>query len=310
MKKMYFIANLVAGRANISVKLGEIINKFNKADYEVTVHVTQCADDAAERAQYACENDFDLLVCAGGDGTLSQCLHGLMKSSKKIPVGYIPAGSTNDFARSLGIPSLPLDAADWIINGAPKDIDIGLFNDNFFTYIAAFGAFTNVTYETSQNVKNIFGHIAYLLNGVTQLHTLRSKKMHIEFDGQVMEDNYIFGMVSNTGSIAGLLSMNDFQLDDGLFEVMLIKMPSNLMQLQRIIHSLLNISEDIDRDYIRFFRTSDITFTSLGDARISWTLDGEFGGDAEVNRIRSLKQAIPFVLCETESVFSEPVVIE
>ncbi len=310
MKKLYFIANLVAGRANIGEKLSEIINKFNQADYEVTVHITQSADDAVERAQYACENGFDILVCAGGDGTLSQCLHGMMKSSQKIPVGYIPAGSTNDFARSLGIPKLSLEAADWIINGAPKDIDIGLFNDKYFTYIAAFGAFTNVTYETSQSVKNIFGQIEYLLNGITQLHTLRSKKMRIEFNDEVLEDNYIFGMVSNTGSIAGLLSMNDFQLNDGLFEVMLIKTPSNLVQLQRIIHSLLNISEEIDREYIRFFRTSDITFTSLGDAKISWTLDGEFGGDAEVSRIRSLKQAIPFMVSEPESVFSEPVVNE
>lgn len=310
MKKMYFIANLVAGRANISEKLGEIINRFTKAGYEVTVYITQSSGDATERTLYACENDFDVLVCAGGDGTLSQCLHGLMQSSRKIPIGYIPAGSTNDFARSLGIPKLALDAADWIVSGKPKNIDIGLFNEKHFSYIAAFGAFTNVTYETSQNVKNIFGHLAYLLNGITQLHTLRSKKMRVEFNGEVIEDSFIFGMVSNTGSIAGLLSMNDFQLDDGLFEVMLVKMPLNPLQLQRVIHSLLNISEEIDSEYIRFFHASDITFTSLGDSAISWTLDGEFGGDSEVNRIRSLKQAIPFIVCEQESIFSEPVVNE
>lgn len=310
MKKMYFIANLVAGRANISEKLGEIINRFTKAGYEVTVYITQSSGDATERTLYACENDFDVLVCAGGDGTLSQCLHGLMQSSRKIPIGYIPAGSTNDFARSLGIPKLPLDAADWIVSGKPKNIDIGLFNEKHFSYIAAFGAFTNVTYETSQNVKNIFGHLAYLLNGITQLHTLRSKKMRVEFNGEVIEDSFIFGMVSNTGSIAGLLSMNDFQLDDGLFEVMLVKMPLNPLQLQRVIHSLLNISEEIDSEYIRFFHASDITFTSLGDSAISWTLDGEFGGDSEINRIRSLKQAIPFIVCEQESIFSEPVVNE
>lgn len=310
MKKMYFIANLVAGRANISEKLGEIINRFTKAGYEVTVYITQSSGDATERTLYACENDFDVLVCAGGDGTLSQCLHGLMQSSRKIPIGYIPAGSTNDFARSLGIPKLALDAADWIVSGKPKNIDIGLFNEKHFSYIAAFGAFTNVTYETSQNVKNIFGHLAYLLNGITQLHTLRSKKMRVEFNGEVIEDSFIFGMVSNTGSIAGLLSMNDFQLDDGLFEVMLVKMPLNPLQLQRVIHSLLNISEEIDSEYIRFFHASDITFTSLGDSAISWTLDGEFGGDSEINRIRSLKQAIPFIVCEQESIFSEPVVNE
>lgn len=305
MKKLYFIINLVAGRATIGYKLGEIIDEFNKADYEVTVHITQSSTDASEQALYACENGFDLLVCAGGDGTLSQCLHGLMKSSNKIPIGYIPAGSTNDFARTLGIPKTVMDAVKWITNGKPVSCDIGAFNDKFFTYIVAFGAFTNVTYETSQQVKNILGHASYLLNGITQLSTIRSKRMRIEYDNNIIEDDFVFGMVTNSSSVAGLLQINDFLLDDGVFEVVLIKKPANIVQLQKIIHSLLNISEEIDREYIRFFRTDKITFTSLSDEPITWTIDGEFGGDAQVNTVLNCNKAVSFMISDkSDEIFS------
>lgn len=298
MKKLYFIVNLVAGRATIGYKLSEIIDEFTKADYEVTIHITQNGCDASEKALYACENGFDLLVCAGGDGTLSQCLHGLMKSSRRIPIGYIPAGSTNDFARTLGIPKTVPEAVKWITNGKPVSCDIGSFNDKYFTYIVAFGAFTNVTYETSQQVKNIFGHASYLLNGMTQLTSVRSKRMRIEYNDTVIEDDFCFGMVTNSASVAGLLSISDFLLDDGLFEVTLIKKPANIMQLQKIVHSLLNISEEIDREYIKFFRTDKITFTSLSDEAISWTLDGEFGGDDSVNIIANCNKAVSFMVGE------------
>ncbi len=306
MKKLYFIINLVAGRATIGYKLGEIIDEFNKADYEVIVRITQNSDDASVQALYACENGFDLLVCAGGDGTLSQCLHGLMKAERKIPIGYIPAGSTNDFARTLGIPKTTMDAVKWITSGKPVKCDIGSFNDKYFTYIVAFGAFTNVTYETSQQVKNILGHASYLLNGMTQLSSVRSKRMRIEYNDNIIEDDFCFGMVTNSASVAGLLSITDFLLDDGMFEVTLIKKPTNIMQLQKIVHSLLNISEEIDREYIKFFRTDKITFTSLSDEQISWTLDGEFGGDTQVNTIRNCNKAIEFMIGEKpDNIFIE-----
>ncbi len=291
MKKLYFIVNLIAGRATIGDKLGEIIDEFNKSDYEVTIHITQNSTDACECAQYACCNGFDLIVCAGGDGTLSQCIHGIMKSETKIPIGYIPAGSTNDFARTIGIPKTVMEAVRWITHGKPMLCDIGGFNDNFFTYIVAFGAFTNVTYETPQQFKNILGHAAYILSGISQLTSLRSKRMRIEYNDTSIEDDFIYGMVTNSASVAGLLSMNDFLLDDGLFEVTLIKKPANIAQLHHIIHSLLNISEEIDKEYIKFFRTDKITFTALNDEQISWTLDGEFGGDATVNTIVNHKCA-------------------
>ena len=307
MKKLYFIVNLIAGKGTIGSMMGEIINEFIKSDYEVTVHITQSGADARKKARYACQNDYDLIVCAGGDGTLSQCLHGIMDSENKLPIGYIPAGSTNDFARTLGIPKAPMDAVKWITKGAPLQIDIGCFNDKYFTYIAAFGAFTNVTYETSQQIKNVLGHASYILNGLTQITNLRSKLMRIEYNDTVLEDDFIFGMVTNSGSVAGLLSMNDFLLDDGVFEVTLIKKPANLVQFQKIVHSLLNISEEIDREYIRFFRTNKITFTALNDEQISWTLDGEFGGDLPVNVVENRSKAIEIMTGDRDqSIFSDP----
>lgn len=301
MKKLYFVFNLVSGKAVVSSSLGDIINAFTKAGYEVTAHPTQNSDDAALSAKYAAENGFDLIVCAGGDGTLSQCLNGLMNSSRIIPIGYIPTGSTNDFAKTLGIPKGIVPAAEWIINGKVKLGDVGHFNDEFFSYIVAFGAFTSVTYETSQQVKNLLGHAAYILNCLTQLSSLRSKRMRIEYGNNIIEDDFIFGMVTNSSSVAGLLSLSDFLLDDGQFEVTLIKKPKTVLQLQNIVHSLLNITEEIDKEYIRFFKTDKITFTSLSDEPITWTRDGEYGGELSVNTIENCKCAVPFIIGEQES---------
>lgn len=306
MIKMYFIFNLVAGKAVIGDKLGDIIDAFTKAGYEVTTRPTQEPGDALYASAYACDNGFDVLVCAGGDGTLSQCIHGVMSSQRRIPIGYIPTGSTNDFAKGLGIPKGIMESVQWILDGTPTPCDVGGFNDRYFTYIVAFGAFTNVTYETSQQVKNIFGHAAYVISGIMNLTSLRSKRMRIEYDGNVLENDYIFGMVTNSSSVAGLLSLNDFLLDDGVFEVTLIKKPANISQLHTILHSLLNIAEEIDKDYIKFFRTDKITFTSLSDEPITWTLDGEYGGDAAVNRVVNNKKAVSLIIGpKSESYFTE-----
>ena len=305
MRRIYFIVNLIAGKAEIGEHLGEVIEEFNKSDYEVVVHVTQNSMDAIIAASYASENDFDMIVCAGGDGTLSQCIQGVIKSNIQIPVGYIPAGSTNDFARSLGIPRVTMDAVERITSTEPTLCDIGQFNDSYFTYIVAFGAFTNVTYETSQQVKNIFGHSAYIFSGLMHLTSIRSNRMRIEYDGNVIEDEFIFGMVTNSASVAGLLSMNDFLLDDGMFEVTLIKKPTNIVHLHQIVSSLLNISEEIDKEYIKFFRTDKIVFTSLNNEPITWTRDGEYGGDSTVNTVSCLRRAIPFFVEDKSKISAE-----
>ena len=246
--------------------------------------------DACAAAKYACGQGFDLIVCSGGDGTLNEVIQGIMRSEKKLPIGYIPAGSTNDFARGVGIPRNIIDAVQWIIDGKKYPCDIGSFNDKFFTYIAAFGAFTEVTYETSQQVKNVLGHVAYVLNGISRLKNIKSYHMKITYDDEIIEDNYIFGMVTNSSSVAGLLSLNNFLLDDGLYEVTLIKTPGNPLDLQRIIHSLLNIDIDIDTAYIKSFRTSKIRFEC--DDELQWTIDGEFGGAYKTVDVCNNKQAI------------------
>lgn len=290
MKKLYFIFNLQSGKATIGSKLGSVIDMFTKAGYEVTARPTQERLDACAAAKYACNVGYDLIVCSGGDGTLNEVIQGVMKSEDKITIGYIPAGSTNDFARGVGIPKGIEEAVQWIINGKPYPCDIGSFNDKYFTYIAAFGAFIEVTYETSQQAKNMLGHAAYILNGLTRLKSIKSYHMSVTYDTGTIEDDYIFGMVTNSSSVAGLLSLSDFLLDDGLYEVTLIKTPSNPLDLQRIIHSLLNIDIDIDTAYIKSFRTSKIKFEC--DEELQWTIDGEYGGSYKVTNICNNKQAI------------------
>lgn len=300
MKRLYFIFNLQSGKATIASKLGIVIDMFTKAGYEVTARPTQDKMDACAAAEYACSQEFDIIVCSGGDGTLNEVIQGVMKSKNRLPVGYLPAGSTNDFAKGMGIPTNIEKAVNGIIVGTPSPCDIGKFNDKYFTYITAFGAFIEVTYETSQQVKNVLGHLAYILNGISHLKKIQSYHMKLTFDDQVVEDDYIFGMVTNSSSVAGLLSLNDFQRDDGLFEVTLIKTPHNPLDLQMIIHSLLNLDIDIDTKHIKSFRTSKINFEC--DEEISWTIDGEFGGLCKYAEIESIHKAIEFLTEDTEEV--------
>lgn len=293
MKRIYFIFNMQSGKAMIASKLAQVIDMFTKAGYEVTSRPTQERLDACAAARYACQQDFDMIVCSGGDGTLNEVIQGIMKSDKKLPIGYIPAGSTNDFAKALEVPKNIIDAVKWIIDGKPYSCDVGSFNDKYFTYIAAFGAFTEVTYETPQQVKNYLGHAAYVLNGLTRLKSIRSYHVNIKADDKEFEDDYIFGMVTNSSSVAGLLSLNDFLLNDGVYEVTLIKTPANAIDLQRIIHSLLNIDIDIDTAYIKSFRASSIRFECSDE--LQWTIDGEYGGTMKNAVIKNNKQAVTFM---------------
>lgn len=299
MQKMYFLINLVAGKAAMSKKLGSVVDEFTKAGYDITVHTTQSGDDAAVCAKYACESGYDLLVCSGGDGTLSQCLQGIMESEKRIPIGYIPAGSTNDFAKSLGIPNETIDAVNYIINGTPCPCDIGTINNQSFSYVAAFGAFTSITYETSQKFKNIFGYAAYLMNGVTQLTNIKAKKLRIEHGDTVIEDEFIFGMITNTASVAGFLKMENFLLDDGVFEVTLIRKPRNVLERDRTALSLLK--NDTDDKNILYFRTDKIVITNLDDEPFTWTRDGEYGGNSVVNTIVCNRCAVEFIVANPDS---------
>ena len=289
-KKILFIYNPRAGKAKIRSNLLDIIDIFTKADYEVTAYPTQSKGDGRKAVIERKIGYYDLVVCSGGDGTLDEVVTGMMQCEKRIPIGYVPAGSTNDFANSLHIPKNMIDAAQVIVEGKTFGCDIGTFNDDIFVYIAAFGIFTEVSYETSQDIKNILGHMAYILEGMRRLASIKSYRMKIESDELSVEGEFLFGMVTNSTSVGGFKRITGkyVQLDDGEFEVTLIKMPGNPMELNLIMAALLN--RNINTDCMYCFKTSALRISS--EEEVAWTLDGEFGGEHKIVEINNQRQAL------------------
>lgn len=274
-KKLLFVYNPKSGKAQIKTKLAEIVDIFSEAGYEITIHPTRARDDARE-TMAGRSKDYDLVVCSGGDGTLDEVVTGMMESGFTTPLGYIPSGSTNDFAGSLGLPKNVVRAARVAVDGEDFPCDIGAFNDDVFVYIAAFGLFTEVSYETDQEIKNVLGHMAYLLEGMKSLSNVRSYPMKISYEDVVLEGDFIFGMITNSVSVGGFkgITGKHVKMDDGVFEVTLIRRPKNAAELNNIMVSLLN--RDIDASAMYCFRTDRLTLEAKDD--VAWTLDGEFGG--------------------------------
>ncbi len=300
MKHIYYLCNLQAGKAELSSHLGTVLDKMTKAGYEVTVRPTQAPLDAARMAAAASDSGrYDYLFCSGGDGTLNEVMTGLMHAKKKIPLGYIPCGSVNDFARSIGIPRDIPKAAELVLDGTPRSFDTGTVNNRSFNYIAAFGAFTNVTYETPQSVKNVFGPVAYILNAATKITNIRPYPMRITCDGQVFQGSFIFGMITNSASVGGVLDIPDFLFDDGAFEITLIKQQDTLLDLQRTLSFLRDIHEIGENDKLICLRASDITIELLEDADVPWTVDGEYMQNASSFHIINHKQAVTMLVPRT-----------
>lgn len=276
MKKLLFVYNPNAGKELLKPKLSDILDIFVKGGYEITIYPTQKYRDGYKKVANF-KGDYDLLVCSGGDGTLDEVVTGMMKRENKIPIGYIPTGTTNDFANSLHIPKELLQAADVAVNGEAFACDVGHFNKDVFVYIAAFGIFTDVSYQTKQEIKNVLGHMAYVLEGTKRLFNIPSYHIKVTHDGEVIEDDFMFGMVTNSRSVGGFRNMigKNVVFDDGEFETTLIKRPRNPLELQDIIRAL--VLEQQDSKYMYTFKTKEITFESLEE--IPWTLDGEFGGE-------------------------------
>ena len=300
MKKLLFVYNPRAGKEMLKPRLSDVLDIFVKAGYEVTVHPTQAYRDAYYQIKEYEVGKYDLIACSGGDGTIDEVATGMMKRREMgkdvVPVGYIPAGTTNDFAKSLHIPRKPLAAADNAVKGVPFPCDIGKFNDSVFVYIAAFGIFTDVSYETDQAVKNVLGHMAYILEGAKRIFNIPSYKIKVEHDWEVIEDEFIFGMVTNSRSVGGFSNMvgKNIVFDDGLFEVTLIKTPKNPIALQEIIAALL--IEQVDTKHMYTFKTKKITFDSVEE--IPWTLDGEFGGEQDYVEIENVQKAMEIMVPE------------
>lgn len=295
-KKLLFIYNPKAGKAQIKSKLADILDIFAEAEYEITVVPTRKRDDA-RLATAGRSKKYDLVVCSGGDGTLDEVVTGMMQSGFRTPIGYIPAGSTNDFGGSLGLPKNMVQAAQTIVSGRNFPCDVGSFNTDTFVYIAAFGLFTDVSYETEQEVKNVLGHMAYLLEGMKRLSAIRSFPMKVSYDDQVIEDDFIFGMITNSTSVGGFKNITgkNVKLDDGVFEVTLIRRPKNPIELNNIMISLVN--RDIDMGAMYCFRTDRVVLESKEP--VAWTLDGENGGNHERVEIRNLHQSIEIMVNNT-----------
>lgn len=295
MKKLLFVVNGHSGKGQIKNKLLDIIDIMIKEGYHVQVHTTQEREDATkvvrEQAKY-----YDLVVCSGGDGTLDEAVTGTMQSEVRTPLGYIPAGSTNDFANSLEIPKDMIQAAKTAVLGVPFSCDVGEFNGDYFIYVAAFGIFTDVSYATSQELKNALGHVAYILEGAKRLHTIKSYHMRVEYDGNEIEGDFLLGMITNSTSVGGFKNMTgkDVKLDDGLFEVTLIHKPKNIIELNTIIASLTNLKDETD--LIDSFRADSVKFYS--EEEIPWTLDGEFGGDHKEVQIKDHCKAVDIMINE------------
>ncbi|MCD7725155.1 MAG: YegS/Rv2252/BmrU family lipid kinase [Clostridiales bacterium] len=288
-RRLLFIYNPRAGKAQIRSNLLDIIDIFVKAGYEVTAYPTQASGDAvkAVRQRHA---GYDIVVCSGGDGTLDEVVTGMMQCEQRLPIGYVPAGSTNDFANSLKIPRNMIKAADVVVKGRNFACDIGAFNDDSFIYVAAFGIFTNVSYETRQDVKNVLGHAAYLLEGVRALPSVRAYALKIVCDGQIIEGEFLYGMITNSHSVGGFrgITGQNVLLDDGLFEVTLIRKPSNPLELNNII--LAMVDKRVKSEHIYSLSASRIV-VEAGEP-LAWTLDGEFGGEHLRAVIANEKRAV------------------
>lgn len=292
MKKLLFIYNPRAGKGQIRAHLPEILDIFTKAGYLVMARPTQYAGEAAAFIR-DWDEPCDLVVCSGGDGTLDEVVDGLMKSPLKCPVGYVPAGSTNDFANSLHLPRDMKRSAAAAVGGSPFLCDVGVFNDRTFVYIAAFGLLTEVSYETPQEIKNVLGHMAYVLEGVKKLGAVRSFPLKVTAGETVIEGDFLYGMVTNSTSVGGFEGITGkfVDLSDGLFEVTLIRRPRNLEEFNRILSALA--TQNIDTDLMYCFKTARLEVESKEE--VSWTLDGEFGGRHTSVVIENRKRALPIM---------------
>lgn len=292
-KKLLFIYNIHAGKSRIKARLAEVIDVFIKAGYWVTAYSTQKSQDAQEVvSNYA--HEYDLVVCSGGDGTLKETVTGMLVAFKRVPIGYIPCGTTNDYAKSVGIPKEVLKAAQVAVAGNRFQTDIGMFNDMTFVYIAAFGIFTDVSYQTKQEMKNAIGHTAYILEGMKRLASVKSYYMKIRIDDTVLEDDFIYGMITNSISVGGFknLTSKEVILDDGLFEAVFIRAPQNPLEFQDMLSAIL--IDGIESELVCSFKAKRVEVEAKD--HIPWTLDGEYGGEHKDVIIENQEQAIQIMV--------------
>ena len=290
-QRVLLMVNPMAGRQKIRNELLYVVDTLTKAGYETIIYTTQ-GQDATRDLLAEKDSQFDRVICCGGDGTFNEILSATMHWNKRPILGYIPAGTTNDFAAGLKLSSDIREAAMNIVRGTPHTVDAGLFNTSYFSYVASFGAFTETSYSTPQNFKNALGHLAYILEGIKEIPAFTPYTVCVEADGQIYKDSYIFGAVSNARSVGGILKISDslVDLNDGVFEVMMIKMPKTLMDLSAIVTSLTSLNPlKYDPSMFLFLQTKELKITF--EQEMVWSLDGERVSGGKEARIACIKDA-------------------
>lgn len=292
MKKLLFIVNPRAGKTKSTAPLFDAVAAFSRAGYLVRVFVTEAGGQARDIAA-KWGGQYDLVVCAGGDGTLNETISGLMQLEQRPPLGYLPNGSTNDFAASLHLHTTVATAARAVAGGIPYSLDIGRHNDRYFAYVASFGAFTRSSYSASQAAKNALGHFAYILEGLGDLDSLRPYRCAIDADGEHFEGDFIFGAVCNSTSLGGLVKLDPkhVSMDDGTLELLLLRMPKTALDLQNLITAMTRMQYDYPG--VIFRHVKNVVLTT--DENISWSLDGEYAASAPRVEIQCLPGAIELV---------------
>ena len=293
MQNLLLIINPCAGQKKAKKLLVEIIDILNRAGFEVITYITSGLGDA-ENACIRYADQVSRIVCCGGDGTFNETVSGVLKSGKNIPIGYIPAGSTNDFASSLHLSNDILQATRDIVDGQPKHLDIGSFGNRYFSYVASFGAFTRTSYTTPQSLKNALGHTAYVLNGIQELSQIRSHPLRFTLsDGSIIEGRFLFGAISNSTSLGGVLTLTPDQVDmaDGKLELLLIRAPKDLFELSECVRAIQQ--KTYHCEMITFLSTDSVSICAPKD--LCWTIDGEQESGHTETSVSCLHHAIQVI---------------
>lgn len=289
-KKLLLIVNPRSGKAKMRTELLNVVQVISKAGFDVTVYPTKRRADATERVLKIHESEFEKIIVCGGDGTLNEVITGIMRGNCKCTLGYIPAGTLNEWSSGLKISRNLTKAAEDAVTGRDIELDIGMFGDKYFSYTASFGAFTEASYSAPQDVKNVLGQAAYFFEGIKSLGNI--KPIHLEFtcDERDIKGDFLFGAVSNSMSVGGIVKFDKtvVELNDGLFEVMLVRSPKSIIQLQNIVDGILK--QNLNRDGIEFFHTKRITVK--GGENVPWTLDGEYCAGSESVTVKNIHSAI------------------
>lgn len=298
-RKIFFIYNPVSGKGTVAKHLGEILTELATKNIDVEVRPTLRAGEATEIISSKNLSEYESVLCSGGDGTLNEVVTGMMKRDDKsrIPISYIPMGSTNDFANSIGIPTDIVYATRNSAIGEPFQTDIGMLGDKPFVYVAAFGLFTALTYETKQSLKNMMGHFAYILMGAKNLKDLKGTELKIKVNDKTIEGNFLVGLITNSktvGGINGIIDTSRMEFDDGEFEITLIMKPRFFFGINSIIASILGKKKN--SRYIKRFKASEVSIEALNNEEVSWTVDGEYGGDYSNVDIKNINKAISIIL--------------